>query len=103
MLAASSGSAQAAVNWTGATGFWDTAVNWDSNPLLPGAADNVTINVAGIQTVTVRSPNNFTVNSVNVSGDEVLAITGGALTVSNAYTSSGNTTAENLGNGAIAK
>ena len=68
-----------AINWTDTTGFWDVATNWSSNPLLPGAADDVTIDVAGTQTITVRSPDNITINSLSITGDETLAITGGSL------------------------
>ena len=45
----------AAVNWTDGTGFWDAAANWSSNPLLPGAGDDVTVNVAGLNTITYRT------------------------------------------------
>ena len=87
----SAGAAQAAVvNWAGATGFWDAAANWSSNPLLPGAADDVTINVAGVQTITHNAGTN-TINSLSMPGDDILAITGGALTVSNAFTNNANT------------
>ena len=39
----------AGVNWVGGSSFWDLATNWGSNPLLPGAADDVVINVAGVR------------------------------------------------------
>jgi hypothetical protein len=80
------------VSWTDGTGFWDVAGNWSSSPALPGSGDDVSINVlVGTQTITIRSPNNFTVNSLAILGDEILALTGGSLTVSNGYTSSGST------------
>ncbi len=66
------------VNWAGTTGFWDVSGNW--NPGLPTAIDDVTINVPGVQTVTVSSGNN-TVNSIAVTGDTTLALTGGALSI----------------------
>jgi hypothetical protein len=80
LAALAAGPAQSAVvNWIGASSFWDLATNWGSNPLLPGVADDVVINVAGAQTVTYRSGTN-TVNSVAVVGDDALAVTGGSLT-----------------------
>src|SRR5688572_16586585 len=70
----------AAVVWVDATGFWDVAGNW--NPSLPGATDDVTINVGGLQTITHRTGTN-TINSV--SSDENLSITGGSLIVSTTF------------------
>jgi hypothetical protein len=80
----------AVVNWTDGTGFWDVAANWSSNPLLPGVADDVVINVAGVQTITHRS-GTHTINSLSMTGDDILAITGGALTVNNAFTNNAST------------
>jgi len=48
--------------------FWDLASNWSSNPLLPGAADDVLIDVAGVQTVTHRSGTN-TISSFALTGN----------------------------------
>jgi hypothetical protein len=46
----------AAVSWiTGADGLWQTAANWSSDPALPGAADDVTINQPTALTVTLSS------------------------------------------------
>ena len=78
--AAAAPSDAAVVNWIGGSSFWDIATNWGSNPLLPGAADDVVINVAGAQTVTHRSGTN-TINSLSILGDDMLAVTGGSLTV----------------------
>ena len=79
------GPAQAAVvNWIGGSSFWDLVTNWGSNPLLPGAADDVVINAPGAQTVTYRSGTN-TVNSLTIVGDDALAVTGGSLTVANSF------------------
>src|SRR5687768_15110817 len=72
----------AAVSWIDATGFWDVAANWGSNPALPGPADDVTISVAGLQTITHRNGTN-TIQSL--SSAENLAITGGLLTVSGVF------------------
>src|SRR4030095_15786425 len=74
----------AVVNWTGGTSFWDIVTNWSSNPSLPGAADDVVINVGQTQTVTYRSGTN-TINSLSIAGDDMLAVTGGSLTVANTF------------------
>ena len=70
------------VVWNGGTGVWDLAGNW-LPAAVPGAANDVIINVDGVHTVTVRSTGGpFTVNSVNMNGgDETLAITTGSLTL----------------------
>ena len=80
----------AAVDWIGGTSFWDLVANWSSNPLLPGAADDVRIDVAGVQTITHRSGTHV-VNSLSMTGNDSLAVTGGSLTVANAYASSAGT------------
>ena len=74
----------ATVHWLGGSSFWDIATNWGSNPLLPGLADDVVIDVVGAQTVTHRSGTN-TINSLSIVGDDMLAVTGGSLTVANAF------------------
>ena len=58
------------VNWLGGSSFWDIATNWGSNPLLPGLADDVVINVAGAQTVTHRPATNTT-DSLAIRGDRI--------------------------------
>ena len=79
IAAMGSGAAQSAtVNWIGATSTWNTASNWSSSPALPGTADDVVINVAGLQTVT-HSTGTDTVRSISITGDDILAITGGTL------------------------
>ena len=83
-LAAAAPADAAVVNWLGGSSFWDIATNWGSNPLLPALADDVVINVAGAQTVTHRSGTNA-INSLSVLGDDMLAVTGGSLTVANAF------------------
>lgn len=63
-----------------ANGNWDIAANW--NPGLPGANDDVTIDVAGARVVTVRSTGGpFVINSLIVNGDDALTITAGSLTI----------------------
>ena len=67
------------VNWApNADGFWDVTTNWSSNPALPGAADDVTIDVGGatVRTITFRS-GAATINSL--TSQENLALTGGTL------------------------
>ena len=77
-IVAGTGPARSAtINWTGGTSFWDLVANWSSTPLLPGAADDVVINVAGVQTITHRSGTD-TVSSLSITGDDLLAITGGS-------------------------
>ena len=90
-------SPSAAVNWTGGTSFWDLASNWSSNPLLPGAADDVLIDVAGVQTVTHRSGTN-TISSFALTGDDFFTLSGGSLTVANAF---GSATLTNLSGGTL--
>ena len=80
----------ATVNWVGGSSFWDLVTNWGSNPLLPGAGDDVFVNVPGAQTVTHRSGTN-TVNSLTVVGDDALAVTGGSLTVANSFSAGAST------------
>ena len=53
----------ATISWTDATGFWDVATNWSSNPALPGAGDDVVISVSGVQTITHRTGND-TIRSI---------------------------------------
>ena len=81
----------ATVDWIGGSSFWDLVTNWSSNPLLPGAADDVVIDVAGAQTVTHRSGTN-TVASLSILDDDRLAVSGGALTVAGSFASIAGTT-----------
>lgn len=81
-------STAAQIDWTTGTGFWDISGNWSSSPALPGATDDVIVNVTGTQTVTVRSTGGAqTVNSINVNGgDETLVINSGSLTLNGVAT-----------------
>ena len=73
------------VNWTDTTGFWDVAGNWDLG--IPTAPDDAIINVGGTHTITVRSTGApFTVNSISMTGNETLAITGNTLTINGVST-----------------
>jgi PEP-CTERM motif len=76
VLVAQAASAQT-VEWSDTTGFWDVAANWLSG-VVPGASNDVIIDVAGVQTVTVRTTGGpFSANSINMNGgDETLAISG---------------------------
>jgi fibronectin-binding autotransporter adhesin len=76
------------VDWISSTsGSWDTASNW-SNDAVPGAGDDVTIDVPGV-TVTIGS-NVESVNSVTI--DDPLNIAGGGLSASATSTISGGLT-----------
>lgn len=73
--------AQAAnIAWTGASGVWNDAANWTSNPLLPASSDDVFINALGTHVVTFNA-GTATVHSITMTGDDRLAITGGDLGV----------------------
>lgn len=76
--------ADAHVSWVDATGSWDVPSNWSSDPLRPGPGDDVVINVAGVETIT-HSTGTDTVNSLTIGNGNNLAVTGGSLTVSGAY------------------
>ena len=80
----------AVVDWIGGSSFWDITTYWGSNPLLPGAGDDVVIDVAGAQTVTHRSGTD-TVNSLSIVGADMLAVTGGSLTVANPFSAAAAT------------
>ena len=66
----------AIVNWTGASGTWNTIASW--SPMFPGVADDVVINVSGVQTITHNTATD-TVNSISITGDEILTVSGGVL------------------------
>ena len=56
LLQASTYVREAPVSWVpNADGLWQTAANWSSNPSLPGAADDVTIDRPAVITVTLSS------------------------------------------------
>src|SRR5271168_3103610 len=82
-----------AVSWTGAAGDnnWDTPANWSSSPDLPGAADDVTIDVSA----DVMHSSNVTDSIHSLTSSQPLTITGGTLsiatdsTISNTLTLSG--------------
>lgn len=90
------------VNWTwtghGGDGNWDNAANWDAVPspnwiggptndfpgqgAIAGEIDSVTIDTgATAATITVRAPDNLSVQTLYTAAGDTLAITGGTLTV----------------------
>jgi hypothetical protein len=77
----------AAINWDGGGGddSWHNPSNW-SNDALPGAADDVTINLAGTTSITFTS-GATTIHSLNCARN--FEISGGSLTASNGLTFSG--------------
>jgi fibronectin-binding autotransporter adhesin len=92
-----------AVSWTGAVSSdWDTAGNW-SDDAVPGASDDVTINVATNTPVTHAE--NFA-NAINsLTSAEPLSISAGSLSIASASTISGGLTVgaggSLYGNGAL--
>jgi hypothetical protein len=82
----------AVVSWVTAgpgTLQWATATNW-STGLLPGADDDVVINVAGLPTVNYATITS-TINSAAITNAD-LTVSSGTLTVTNAFTHVGGTT-----------
>src|SRR5580658_731504 len=85
-----------AISWIGsASGFWDVASNWSSDPALPGPTDTVTIDVPGTGTVTYRTGTDV-IASLSISGltggTDNFAVTGGSLTISGGFSSTTDTT-----------
>jgi hypothetical protein len=74
------------VHWIGGSGDWSTATNWDKGS-IPGAGDDVVINVAGIN-VTHTSSANESIHSLNCT--DVLSFSNGSLTLAAASTISNN-------------
>ena len=103
------GSLGAAITWVpDADGFWDLATNWSSNPTLPGAGDDVTINVGGAVvrlithrtgTTTIRTINNA--ETVDVTNASTLTISSGGLGSTNTGTLQANNGTLNLLNSAL--
>ena len=83
--------APAAFTWINpASGAWATAANWSVVGVdadgIPDADDDVTINPATVGLVVTISTGTQTANTIAVPGIDVLAITGGTLTISAAST-----------------
>ncbi|MCA9101245.1 MAG: hypothetical protein KDA63_08855, partial [Planctomycetales bacterium] len=65
----------ALITWvTDNSGSWHDAVNWSSDPSLPGVGDTVTINRGGANPVITFSSGSTTVDAI--TSTEVLSITG---------------------------
>jgi hypothetical protein len=83
------------VTWKApASGYWDGATNWDTGT-IPGSisADDVGVGLAGTYTITVRTGNNYAINSfTDTIATSTLALTGGALSVTGSYANAGITT-----------
>ena len=69
-------------------GFFDVAGNW-VGAVAPANNDDVVINVTGLRTVTFRSPTTIEINSLAITNN-ILNVTSGSLTVSNAFTHTGS-------------
>ena len=67
------------VTWVpDADGLWQTASNWSSTPGMPGAGDDVIINVAGDRTITLSSG---TQSIKSLDSSEQILISGSVNTV----------------------
>ncbi|MCP5249589.1 MAG: hypothetical protein H6942_13820, partial [Candidatus Accumulibacter sp.] len=87
----------APVSWVlDADGNWATATNWSSNPLLPGAADAVTIDVGGatLRTITFSSGSSMI---SSLTSAENLIVSGGTLAASGAFDNTAATTISGTG------
>jgi hypothetical protein len=78
-----------AVNWVGGSGDWDTKSNWSTGQ-VPGASDDVTINVSPGITVTHQMTNNDQVDSLNVASADTLSISSGTLSIGSGMASAIN-------------
>jgi hypothetical protein len=91
----------AAVAWTGAAGdnLWHTPANWSGNA-VPGAADDVTIDVAGTPTIEFQIAAG--IRSVNsLLARDNLRFTGGILTIGTSLTLQSGATFELAGSGTL--
>ena len=73
----------APVNWVpDSNGSWHVSSNWSSNPLVPGSADDVTIDVGGatVRTITHSQDSDII---LSLTLHENLTITGGSVLVLN--------------------
>ncbi len=77
------------VVWTNpAGGDWDTGANWSTGS-VPGASDDVTINIPAGITVFHGQTDADTVNSLTVTGSGTLSIPSGSLAIESASTIAG--------------
>src|SRR5580658_305291 len=67
----------ATITWTGAghDGLFNDALNWSSNPTLPGSNDDVVI-APGTST-TITSPSSLTINSISLNDEVTLTVDSG--------------------------
>ena len=86
----------AAVYWTAdSDGLWHVASNWDSNPALPGPADDVTIDRSSVTITVTHSTGTDSINSLNCQ--EGFVLSGGTLSVASDSSLSGSTTVSSSG------
>ena len=80
------------VDWVpNSNGDWDEVANWSSNPLLPTASDDVTIDVGGVTLRSIRHDvGTTTIGSLQLS--ERLNVVGGSVTVQGAVTLAADST-----------
>ncbi len=81
LLVFTGGAEAASVSWvTDADGNWEDAVNWDSNPNLPGPTDDVSIDIGGpaVRTISLNTGDQV-VNSLSTI--EKLVLSGGNLSI----------------------
>jgi hypothetical protein len=76
LVFASTNISAAPVSWVANDGLWQTPANWSSNPSLPGAADDVTIDRPGTVTVTLSAG---TQSIRSILSEENLIIGGGSI------------------------
>ncbi len=81
-----------AVSWIGgAAGNWDVAANW-SNNAVPASTTDVSINTSSSATITIKSGDVESVDSLVVGSLDSLSIAGGSLTTASSLTNSGTIT-----------
>ncbi len=77
------------VNWINAAGGdWDTGSNWSTGS-MPGASDNVTIDLSPGVTVTHSQNDADSVNDLTVAGADTLSFSSGSLSIESASTIDG--------------
>ena len=77
------------VNWINAAGGdWDRGSNWNTGS-VPGASDNVTIDLAPGITVTHSQSDDDSVNTLTLASADTLSILGGSLSIESASTIDG--------------
>jgi hypothetical protein len=78
----------AAVTWNvDSNGYWNAASNWSSNPSLPGASDDVTIDRSAADVIVTHYTGIYSINSLTCK--ESLVLSGGTLNIASPSTISG--------------